>query len=212
MKKLRNNVSPETVSQRLQQALARFPDPAEQWRRRTDTKRHLIEALREPLREAIRQRGCSLSDLVALLRESGLTVHLSTLKRHLGPVGDDREVYRRARVQNPPPPGRQTAGSVEVPGHLGEPLPARVVGGAVLTAAARARPGAGAMGSPEALARLESAWAGTPSGPPPAQAAPPAPPAARPRPDDPPYCPPGTFVPRPELPIEEWYQPSERTS
>jgi len=62
------------------------------------------------------------------------------------------------------------------------------------------------MGSPEALARLETAWAGTPSGPPPA------PPAARPRPNDPPYCPPGTFVPRPELPIEEWYQPSGRPS
>ena len=71
MKKSRNTASLETVSRRLQQALARFPDPSEQWRRRTDTKRHLIEALREPLREAIRQRGCSLSDLVALLREWG---------------------------------------------------------------------------------------------------------------------------------------------
>ncbi len=120
MKKSKNKVSPETVSRRLQQALARFPDPSEQWRRRTDTKRHLIEALREPLREAIRQRGCSLSDLVALLRESGLTVHLSTLKRYLGPVGDDRAVYRRARSKNPPP-GRPTAGSVEVPEPLGTP-------------------------------------------------------------------------------------------
>ena len=71
MKKSRNTASLEMVSRRLQQALARFPDPSEQWRRRTDTKRHLIEALREPLREAIRQRGCSLSDLVALLREWG---------------------------------------------------------------------------------------------------------------------------------------------
>lgn len=200
MKKLSNKVSPETVSQRLQQALARFPDRAEQWRRRTDTKRHLIEALREPLREAIRQRGCSLSDLVALLRESGLTVHLSTLKRHLGPVGDDREFYRRARAKSPPPPGCQTAGSVEVAEHRGEPLPARAVGGA----AASARPGAGAVGSPEALARLESVLAGAPSGPPPAQAAPP---AARSRPADPPYCPPGTFIPRPDLPID-WYKPS----
>lgn len=104
MKKSKNRVSPETVARRLQQALARFPDPSEKRLRRADTKGHLIEALRGPLRDAIRQRGCSLADLVALLRESGLTVHPSTLKRHLGPVGDDREAYRRARSTSPPPP------------------------------------------------------------------------------------------------------------
>lgn len=212
MKKSRNTVSPETVARRLQQALAGFPDPAEQRRRRTDTKGHLIEALREPLRDAIRQRGCSLPDLVALLRESGLTVHLSTLKRHLGPVGDDRAVYRRARARRPPP-GRPTAGAVEVPEHGGEPeAPAAADWPEEADAREPARAGAGAVGSPEALVRLESALAGTSSGPPPAQAIPPVPPAARPRPDDPPYCPPGTFVPRPELPLEEWYNPSGRTS
>jgi hypothetical protein len=206
MKKSRNTVSPETVARRFQQALAGFPDPAEQ-RRRADTKGRLIEALREPLRDAIRQRGCSLPDLVALLRESGLTVHLSTLKRHLGPVGDDRAVYRRARAKRPPPPGRPTAGAVEVLEHCGEPeAPAAANRPEGADAREPARPGAGAVGSSEALARLESALAGTSSGPPSV------PPAARPRPDDPPYCPPGTFVPRPELPLEEWYNPSGRTS
>ena len=186
MKKSKNRVSPETVARRLRQALARFPDPPEKRSRRADTKGHLIEALRGPLRDAIRQRGCSLADLVALLRESGLAVHPSTLKRHLGPVGDDREAYRRARSTSPPPP---------VPG-------------------APSRPGE--AGSPEALARLEAVLTGAPSGPPPAQAAPPtAPPVARAGaddppynpPDDPPHCPPGTFIPRPERPID-WYKPS----
>ena len=207
MKKSRNNVSPETVARRLQQALARFPDPSEKRLRRTDTKGHLIETLREPLRDAIRQRGCSLSDLVALLRESGLTVHPSTLKRHLGPVGDDREAYRRARATSPPPPGRPTAGSVEVPENLGEPKApdAAKRPAAVLAATPSARPRAGEVGSPEALARLEAVLAGESSGPPPAQ------PAARSRPDDPPYCPPGTFIPRPDLPLEDWYKPAKRT-
>ena len=51
MKKSRNLVSPETAARRLQQALARFPDPSEKRLRRTDTKGHLVEALREPLRD-----------------------------------------------------------------------------------------------------------------------------------------------------------------
>lgn len=162
-------------------------------RARTDTKRYLIERLREPLLQAMTQRGYSFAGLAAILTQAGLTVHASTLRQYLGPIHP-----------------RRAATATDQPA-TGEPSPAR----AGRETAPSARPRAGAVGSPEALAWLESAWAGTPSGPPPAQAVPPAQaaaPATRPRSDDPPYCPPGTFVPRPELPLEEWYKPSGRTS
>lgn len=146
-------------------------------RARTDTKRYLIERLREPLLQAMSQRGYSFAGLAAILTQAGLTVHASTLRQYLGPINARRVAPRSDQPPTDQPP-------------TGEPL--------------SARPGTGAVGSPEALARLESALAGAPSGPPPAQAAPP---AARSRPADPPYCPPGTFIPRPDLPID-WYKPS----
>ena len=153
-------------------------------RARTDTKRYLIERLRGPLLQAMTQRGCSFAGLAAILTQAGLTVHASTLRQYLGPTHP-----RRVAPPTDQPP-------------TGEPSPAQAVRGA----ASSERPGAGVVGSPEALARLESALAGAPSGPPPA------PPTERSGPADPPYCPPGTFIPRPDLPID-WYQPSsgERT-
>ena len=154
-------------------------------RARTDTKRYLIERLRGPLRQAMTQRGYSFAELAAVLTRAGLTVHASTLRQYLGPI-------------NP----RRVAPPTDKPA-TDDPSPARAGRGA----ASSERPGAGAVGSPEALARLESALADVPSGPPPAQPVQPTSPAVRPRPDDPPYCPPGTFVPRPDLPID-WYKPS----
>jgi hypothetical protein len=181
---------PELEVERLERVIGELPTIPP--RARTDTKRYLIERLREPLRQAMTQRGYSFAGLAAILTQAGLTVHASTLRQYLGPIHP-----RRVAPRSDQPPTDKPA--------TGEPSPAR----AGRETAPSARPRAGAVGSPEALARLESAWAGTPSGPPPAQAAAP---AARPRSDDPPYCPPGTFVPRPDLPIEEWYKPSGRTS
>lgn len=193
MKKSRNLVSPETVARRLRQALARFPDPPEKRSRRADTKGHLIEALRGPLRDAIRQRGCSLADLVALLRESGLTVHPSTLKRHLGPVGDDREAYRRARSTSPPPPDRQAVGPAGQPA-TGEPSPARAV--PVREADPGARPGVRAAAA--APDRPEAVLAAAPM---PAPASP-----AHPHPH---LSLTSRFVPAPELPYDELIRRAE---
>ena len=195
MEKPKNRVSPEAVARRLRQALARFPDPPEKRSRRADTKGHLIEALRGPLRDAIRQRGCSLADLVALLRESGLTVHPSTLKRNLGPVGDDREAYRRARSTSPPP-DRQAVGPAGQPA-TGEPSPARAV--PVREAAREADPGA--------RPGVRAAAAAAPDRPEAVLAAAPMPAPASPA--HPHLNLTSRFVPAPELPYDELIRQAE---
>ncbi|MFZ1643468.1 MAG: hypothetical protein WAV07_18970 [Candidatus Contendobacter sp.] len=80
--------------QRLTEAIERFPKNAEKQLPRTDTKRYLIEQLREPLRAILIERGYSLPELVALLHRCGITIHLSTLKRHLGSMGPTRAANR----------------------------------------------------------------------------------------------------------------------
>jgi hypothetical protein len=157
---------------------------------RTDTKRHLIERLREPLIDAMVSRHQSPATLAELLGRWGIAIRPETLRRYLGPITKHR---RPAAPPTDKPATDKPA--------TGEPSPAR----AGRETAPSARPRAGEVGSPEALARLEAVLAGESSGPPPA------PPAARSRPDDPPYCPPGTFVPRPDLPLEDWYPPAKRT-
>jgi hypothetical protein len=196
MKKSKNRVSPETVARRLQQALARFPDPSEKQLRRADTKGHLIEALRGTLRDAIRQRGCSLADLVVLLRESGLTVHPSTLKRHLGPVGDDREAYRRARSTSPPPPDRQAAGPAGQPATGARAVPVREADPGARPAAAAAAP----AGAPD---RSEAVLAAAPT-PAPASSAPASSASAHSH-----LNLTSRFVPAPELPYDELIRQAE---
>ncbi len=176
----------------------RAPDP------RVNTKRRLIERLREPLLDAMVSRHQSPETLAELLGRWGIAIRPETLRRYLGPITEHRrraapptEHRRRAAPPTDKPPTDKPP--TDKP-PTDDPSPARAGRGA----ASSERPGAGAVGSPEALARLESALADGPSGPPPVQ---PASPAARPRPDDPPYCPPGTFIPRPEPPID-WYKPS----
>jgi hypothetical protein len=169
------------------------PDPRAPRAPRTDTKRYLIERLRESLFDAMVNRHQSPEALAELLGRWGIAIRPTTLRRYLGPITE------RRRPAAPPTDKPAT----DKPA-TGEPSPAR----AGRETAPSARPRAGEVGSPEALARLEAVLAGESSGPPPVQAAAP---AARPRSDDPPYCPPGTFVPRPDLPLEEWYKPSETT-
>ena len=161
----------------------RAPDP------RANTTRYLIERLREPLLDAMVCRHQSPATLAELLGRWGIAIRPDTLRRYLGPIA---------------PPRRPAAPPTDRPA-TAEPSPARAGRTAVPAAVPSARPRAGEVGSPEALARLEAVLAGESSGPPPV------PPAARPRSDDPPYCPPGTFVPRPDLPLEEWYRPAKRT-
>jgi hypothetical protein len=170
----------------------RAPDP------RANTTRYLIERLREPLLDAMVCRHQSPATLAELLGRWGIAIRPATLRRYLGPITERR---RRA--------GPVTAKPVTAKPATAEPSPAcagrTAVPAAEPAAVPSARPRAGEVGSPEALARLEAVLAGESSGPPPAQ------PAARSRPDDPPYCPPGTFIPRPDLPLEDWYKPAKRT-
>lgn len=60
---------------------------------RHNAKRDLIEQLREPLLEAVR-RHHTLKALAAFLRERGVDIHPTTLRRYLGPV-------RAARAPSP---------------------------------------------------------------------------------------------------------------
>lgn len=143
---------------------------------RPRTQRDLIEQLREPLIEALVDRHYSFAALAEVLSQWGIDIRPDTLRRYLGPVDPNRRVSPR-RV---PPADRPP---------VGEPSPVPNV------------PPRG--GSPDAIVRLDTAWAETPSEPP---VQPPRDPSGG-RPADPPVAAPGTFTPRPERPID-WYKPS----
>lgn len=150
---------------------------------RPRTQRDLIEQLREPLIEALVDRHYSFAALAEVLSQWGIDIRPDTLRRYLGPVDPNRRVSPR-RV---PPADRPP---------VGEPSPTPVARDPALNA-----PPLG--GSPDAIARLDTAWAETPSEPP---VQPPRDPSGE-RSADPPAAAPGTFTPRPERPID-WYKPS----
>ena len=155
---------------------------------RPRTQRDLIEQLREPLIEALVDRHYSFAALAEVLSQWGIDIRPDTLRRYLGPVDPNRRVSpRRVSPRRVPPADRPP---------VGEPSPTPVARDPALNA-----PPLG--GSPDAIARLDTAWAEAPSEPP---VQPPRDPSGE-RPADPPAAAPGTFTPRPERPID-WYKPS----
>lgn len=75
--------------QRLTERLAKTPAVV----RRTNPKGALIEQLREPLQALRAEYRCTWPALVALLADCGFKIHLSTLKRYLGPNTAARAVF-----------------------------------------------------------------------------------------------------------------------
>ena len=73
--------------QRLTERIAHTPPVR---RPRARPKGALLEPLREPLQALRREHRCSWPRLVELLAECGLQIHLSTLKRYLGPAASAR--------------------------------------------------------------------------------------------------------------------------
>ena len=73
--------------QRLTERIAHTP-PIH--RPRARPKGALLKPLREPLQALRREHRCSWPRLVELLAECGLQIHLSTLKRYLGPAASAR--------------------------------------------------------------------------------------------------------------------------
>ncbi|NMQ20629.1 hypothetical protein E4P82_16365 [Candidatus Competibacter phosphatis] len=156
---------------------------------RPRTQRDLIEQLREPLIEALVDRHYSFAALAEVLSQWGIDIRPDTLRRYLGPVDPNRRVSpRRVSPRRVPPADRPP---------VGEPSPAS----AARDPAPNAPPPRG--GSPDAIVRLDTAWAETPPEP---LVQPPRDPSGE-RPADPPVAAPGTFTPRPERPID-WYKPS----
>lgn len=163
----------------IEGALAGLPERAPE--PRANTKRYLIEQLREPLLDAMVSRHQSLETLAELLGRWGIAIRPETLRRYLGPITEHR---RRAASPADKPPADKPARD--------DPPPTRAVRGA----GSSERPGAGAVGSPEALARLDSALAEAPM--------PSVAPPVRPTPDLS-----SRFVPRPELPYDELIRRSQ---
>jgi hypothetical protein len=64
--------------------------------RRTHTKRHVIEQLREHLLDALLTRGYTYTELVDWLRERGITLHVYTLRKYLGSLSEQRNRAERA--------------------------------------------------------------------------------------------------------------------
>lgn len=92
-----DNFDPDRLTAMLDEALKDFSRPAPCRVRRTGTKRDVIEKSREVLLSFIGKHALSLNDLILLLAQCGLSVHKSTLKRHLGPVGRPRAKPQRSK-------------------------------------------------------------------------------------------------------------------
>ena len=142
---------------------------------RPHTRRSLIEQLREPLLDALVNRHYSFAALAKVLGQRGIDIRPDTLRRYLGPVAPKSVSPRGIPPADRPPVGESS---------LVPKAPSL-------------------EGSPNALARLDTAGTETPSEPPiqspgdPLDA----------RPADSSVAAPGTFTPRPERPID-WYKPS----
>ncbi|NJN48150.1 MAG: hypothetical protein HC808_18595 [Candidatus Competibacteraceae bacterium] len=59
--------------------------------KRTNTKRHIIEQLRQPMLDALLNRGCTYAQLVELLQKRGIKIHLITLRKYLGSLSEHRK-------------------------------------------------------------------------------------------------------------------------
>ena len=130
-------------------------------------------------------RHYSFAALAEVLSQWGIDIRPDTLRRYLGPVDPNRRSRHggsRQRIDRPWA-NRHHAGGT---GPRAERTTAR--------------------GSPDAIARLDTAWAETPPEPP---VQPPRDPSGE-RPADPPAATPGTFTPRPERSID-WYKPSSNS-
>ena len=80
-------VNAAILLQRLSERVAHTPPVR---RPRDCPKGALIEQLREPLQALRVEHQCSLSTLVTLLAECGFPIHVSTLRRYLGPTHAER--------------------------------------------------------------------------------------------------------------------------
>ena len=80
-------VNAAALFQRLTERIAHTPPVC---RSRACPKGALLEPLRESLQALRREHRCSWPRLVELLAECGLQIHLSTLKRYLGPAASAR--------------------------------------------------------------------------------------------------------------------------
>lgn len=91
--------------ERLERVIGELPAAASP-AARTDTKRYLIERLRGPLLLALVQRGCSFASIAESFARAGVSVHVSTLRRYLGPVGTRRALFAAGVPDTLPPPVR----------------------------------------------------------------------------------------------------------
>lgn len=175
-------------ARRLSRAFGNLPDPPPR-PLRTDTKRYLIEQLREPFLAALATRGYTVRMLADFLKAQDVEIALPTLYRYLGPIGPYRYAWRR------PPEAAWTAG-LESQNRFPEPAPVPAFSDAPDSASSNAIP-------------IRAAW--------PEQSAVPAAPARETKPAagtgrlaassaKPPLALASRFTPKPEIPWEEFVQ------
>lgn len=198
--------TPESDARGLKDWLDALPEA----RRKTDRaearqaaaqRRQVLEALRESLRQLMDERGYSTREVVALLKQKGVVVAVSTLHAHV----------RKARAAQAPAspaaeairPRPRRGASLARPAPPASPVPEPVIETSAVAVPSRRPVEAPPVGSPAAPAWPESALTDALS---PSLWSPDRPAAPE---DDPPPPAPGTFVPRPERPID-WYRPSSR--
>jgi len=128
-------------ARRLSRVFGNLPDPPPR-PPRTDTKRYLIEQLREPFLAALATRGYTVRMLADFLKAQDVEIALPTLYRYLGPIGPYRYAWRRT------PEAAWTAG-LESQNRFPEPAPVPAFSDAPDSASSNAIPIRAAAARPE---------------------------------------------------------------
>lgn len=141
-------------ARRLSRVFGNLPDPPPR-PPRTDTKRYLIEQLREPFLAALATRGYTVRMLADFLKAQDVEIALPTLYRYLGPISPYRYAWRRT-------PEAAWAAGLESQNRFPEPTPVPVSADAPDSASSNAIPiRAAAPAAPAAPAREAKPAAGT---------------------------------------------------
>lgn len=160
---------------------------------RTDTKRYVIDQLREPLLALIATEGYSASELSTLLKKEGVSISPLTLRHYLGPVNGHRHAYLRAQK------AQQQKQPRAVPVSTEQGIPTSLPSPAIAPSRNWPPVSASEQTAVSTASVVPSTVPSEPSSESPSEK----------RPEKPPLVPLRPFIPKPEIPLEELFRRTE---